>query len=556
MKTEIKPRQVRNIEVISNKTQELTRNSTDKQYPSAVAVYKNVIDRAKPKEYHVETIADRTMVSCFFTYKDRFIRCSLSGNIHYSTDGINYIQADTPNFSGFFSDRNHFTFNDNDIFIAVSLNGNDMRIIVSHDKGETWEFYTTTEGFYVGIAASENILIAYNGTNIISTSDGINWTQYNLPLQRISFVSYFKNNFVLLDSFGNVAHSTDLINWVKCNYFSGNTIFEHIYSFEDVLFITATDGESETVMVRTKDLRSWENLEAPPSTLYGVQIIKSSNTLYLAELYNPTIRASIDNGSTWDIVIPFPYGAYWIAFTNGIFAFSSFNGQNGIIKRKGLTDSEGIEIFIEGGEPLGFIPENVANKTGSINSQSTEIQYPNAAAVHAALEILRTSISGKQNALGFMPENIANKVQQLQYGATQNQYPSAAAVRAMYLELINHIDEFAARIVIPTYNTSDIEVYLEPHSFNSWQEIVLEGDEQYREVRFYNPYEGFEVIHKITNNTNDTVYLSFDDGNPLCIDRGIYENGLEIEPYASAEISWILANDIIEVMAVANRINI
>ena len=196
--------------------------------------------------------------------------------------------------------------------------------------------------------------------------------------------------------------------------------------------------------------------------------------------------------------------------------------------------------------------ERIANKTATINAQSTATQYPNAAAVHAALEVLRTSISGKQNALGFTPENIANKVSRIQPNATHTQYPSAAAVYEIYREL----REYLIKIIIPTYSTSDLDVYLESHYFGSWQEIILEGYEQYREVRFNIDTDGVESVHKITNNTGNTVYLWFNDGSNLCIDRDIYENGLEIEPDTSAEISLIVANNRIEVMAVANRINV
>jgi len=161
-------------------------------------------------------------------------------------------------------------------------------------------------------------------------------------------------------------------------------------------------------------------------------------------------------------------------------------------------------------------------------------------------------IEKRQTALGFTPENIANKVSRIQYNATYTQYPSAAAVYEMYRELM----EYIIKIIIPTYSTSDSEVCLESHYFDSWQEIILEGYEQYREVRFNLCADGVESVHKITNNTGDTIYLWFNDGSHLCIDRDIYGNGLEIEPYTSAEISLIVANDRIEVMAVANRINV
>lgn len=48
---------------------------------------------------------------------------------------------------------------------------------------------------------------------------------------------------------------------------------------------------------------------------------------------------------------------------------------------------------VSGMQPsLGYVPENTANKTDTVNAQSTTTQYPSAAAVHTAIEQLRNDI--------------------------------------------------------------------------------------------------------------------------------------------------------------------
>jgi len=197
------------------------------------------------------------------------------------------------------------------------------------------------------------------------------------------------------------------------------------------------------------------------------------------------------------------------------------------------------------------------NKTGTINASSTTTQYPTAKAVHDALEVIRTSLAGKQAALGFTPENAAKKSTSITWASTHDQYASAKSVYDIYVALEKLIQVYSIRVPIGVVSSSNSQIETLDYPFDVWFELKMTGAEQYRTLKFTADYEGSETLFKLTNTTAKTIYVDFFPitNYPICMNESILTDGLlEIAPGASAEISWFLANGVIEVMCESNRI--
>jgi hypothetical protein len=199
------------------------------------------------------------------------------------------------------------------------------------------------------------------------------------------------------------------------------------------------------------------------------------------------------------------------------------------------------------------------NKTGTINASSTTTQYPTAKAVHDALEVIRTSLAGKQTILGFTPENAAKKSTSITWASTHDQYVSAKSVYDIYVTLQELIQKYSTRVLLGVVSTANTQIETLDYPFDVWFELKLTGTEQYRKLIFTADYEGSETLTKLTNTTANTIYVDLFPitGHPICMNENILADGfLEIAPGASAEISWFLSNGVIELMVASNRITV
>jgi hypothetical protein len=76
--------------------------------------------------------------------------------------------------------------------------------------------------------------------------------------------------------------------------------------------------------------------------------------------------------------------------------------------------------------PLGFTPEDVANKDTNTSLGTSNTKYPSQNATKVYID---TGLAAKQNSLGFTPENVANKDTSTSLGTSDTSYPSQKAVK-------------------------------------------------------------------------------------------------------------------------------
>ncbi len=74
------------------------------------------------------------------------------------------------------------------------------------------------------------------------------------------------------------------------------------------------------------------------------------------------------------------------------------------------------------GPPLGFTPENVANKVAAFQITPDDLHYPTE-------KLVKDGLDGKQAALGFTPENVANRVSAFQVTPDDTHYPTEKLVK-------------------------------------------------------------------------------------------------------------------------------
>jgi hypothetical protein len=76
---------------------------------------------------------------------------------------------------------------------------------------------------------------------------------------------------------------------------------------------------------------------------------------------------------------------------------------------------------------LGFVPEDSANKAASVSLGLSNTAYPTQAAVKSYVD---TGLAAKQNTLAFTPEDVANKATSPSLGTSNTAYPSQGAVKS------------------------------------------------------------------------------------------------------------------------------
>ena len=164
-------------------------------------------------------------------------------------------------------------------------------------------------------------------------------------------------------------------------------------------------------------------------------------------------------------------------------------------------------------------------------------------------------IEKRQVALGFTPENAANKVASIAVNSTHTQYPSAKAMYEMYIALRTYMEAYFLREILPCSYASEGVIDSHNLPFNSWSEIELGGVSQYKMLRLFADFDAAEMLLKLYNNTANTVFIEFKTTDyPICMNWEQLTDGLlEIPSRQSAEISWFLANGVIEVMSISNR---
>lgn len=91
-------------------------------------------------------------------------------------------------------------------------------------------------------------------------------------------------------------------------------------------------------------------------------------------------------------------------------------------------------------DPLGFTPENVANKSTTVTLGGSNTLYPSQLAVKTYVD---NGLALKQDLLGYVPENQANKSTNVNLGTSNLLYPTQLAVKT-------YVDNLIAGVTFPT----------------------------------------------------------------------------------------------------------
>jgi hypothetical protein len=137
--------------------------------------------------------------------------------ITVSTDGVTWSNPTTP-FTGTMTGVSF----GNGIWVTV---GSQVSA-VSSDNGDTWTKYTSIPSLALaqGLSYGNGVFFAAGIGSISTSSDGITWTEINLPTATIvTDVAFGNQLFVALDGGGRIFTSTDAVTWTKRRDSDGET---------------------------------------------------------------------------------------------------------------------------------------------------------------------------------------------------------------------------------------------------------------------------------------------------------------------------------------------
>ena len=147
-----------------------------------------------------------------------------SNTLFYSIDGINWTESASPSIS-------FWTAYGNNLFVSIPLSGN---YCITSPDGKTWTQRTlpVTINANIGnsIAYGNDVFVILEGSkNVLTSSDGINWTEYNANI--IGNCITFGNGLFLITSNGSTfSTSPDGKTWTVGNMPSSQNWFTAISS--------------------------------------------------------------------------------------------------------------------------------------------------------------------------------------------------------------------------------------------------------------------------------------------------------------------------------------
>ena len=159
----------------------------------------------------------------------------------------------------------------NGIFVAVSYSGIEpdislgtLRVMISPD-GINWTTQnSSTATFWLSVTFGNGVFVAVGGSQIMSSTDGINWTDRTPTTKLWSSVVYGNGLFVAISQSGNntSAYSSDGITWGTATTPFG---FYYGITYGNGLYIAVGGGEGGGVsyIIVSKDGANWE-VQIPP----------------------------------------------------------------------------------------------------------------------------------------------------------------------------------------------------------------------------------------------------------------------------------------------------
>ncbi|PSK90399.1 T9SS type A sorting domain-containing protein [Taibaiella chishuiensis] len=211
-----------------------------------------------------------------------FVAVSTSGSskqVMTSPDGVNWTLRNTPVTNNW----NCVTFA-NGIFVAVSPYGLPPTQVMTSTDGITWTARSSAAAYYwTAVTYGNGLFVAVSasavGSKVMTSPDAINWTMANASNpSNWNSVAYGSGTFVAVAS-GNIMRSTDGINWTQYNfpynswrnitYSNGRFMAVASYGNPDDRSISSTDGINWTQHTTPAD-RQWYGTAYGNHTYVGV----------------------------------------------------------------------------------------------------------------------------------------------------------------------------------------------------------------------------------------------------------------------------------------------
>ena len=225
--------------------------------------------------------------SLYCETKEMFLVGTTNG-IYTSSDGINWTQRTSQVAESI------VYANNKNLFVALSTD-----LIQTSSDGISWTATSISLSYAKGITyAEDKELFVAVGSSIITSSDGINWTE-RLQVSALNSIVYAedKSLFVAVGNLGKILKSSD-----------GNTWEQDAYSTIDLLFVNYLNGNficvgsprfERITILKSEDAITWINCGSSNDnfkyifSLYGIIFVTNFNT-YIICGENDTIATSID----------------------------------------------------------------------------------------------------------------------------------------------------------------------------------------------------------------------------------------------------------------------
>jgi hypothetical protein len=231
----------------------------------------------------------------------------------------------------------------NKIFVAMGVNGEIHGETLTSTDGVSWaplEGWAFTDYIFYDITYAENIFVAVGSQGVVITSpDGINWTERTSPALGLSGVTHGNNIFVAVGTLSTIITSPDGRSWTKRD--SGVPIPQGKFvTFEKIAYGNNTFvlvgnicdlNRCEGIILTSPDGINWTTEGQGYRELWGITY---GNGIFVA-VGRHTIITSPD-GIQWTEESSESTGHMWgVAYANGTFVAV---GEGGII----LTSTDGI----------------------------------------------------------------------------------------------------------------------------------------------------------------------------------------------------------------------
>lgn len=248
---------------------------------------------------------------------------------------------------------------------------------MSNNANAQWVEITNqlTESPHALLVSGTNLFAGTDAGAFLSTDDGDSWTEINSGLEDAFNSSYFAvlslvangTNIFAGTEDGGVFLTTDNgSNWTAVNTgLESNGFYQYISS----LAVSGTDiyaGTSAGVFLTTNDGAQWDSVSTNLSSPLVLSLAITGNKIFAGTEYGG-ISLSMNNGSSWESVTPFPLSGLSIeslAF-NSTYLFAGGDGA----RRRPLSEMTASSGIIELGENANIsVYPNPSNGKFMINS--------------------------------------------------------------------------------------------------------------------------------------------------------------------------------------------